>query len=266
MPPPPPAPTAPVAAAPPAPAPTAAVPIPYYYDRAITASDLQGKSLKELSLIRNTIFARAGNPFRKQWLHTYFSSQPWYHPLVQQDGSKLSPLDYKNADFVADFESKISRVELEARRNALVATAKTDTAKADVVELVLVARALGEDAWSYDLNLENLDQEMEVTPFDDPRILDGLVKVEQLKDLSRRDLRILRNMVYARHGRSFKSVILQSYFDRMAWYKPDPAFNEKMLSEIDRRNVAIIRSVEDSIGGPMTDQEHMAEDGWLGGA
>ena len=54
---------------------------PLYYTRPITDDDLIGRSLRELSLMRNTIYARAGNKFRKKWLNDYFSAQPWYHPL-----------------------------------------------------------------------------------------------------------------------------------------------------------------------------------------
>ena len=188
--------------------------IPYYYTRAITAADLQNRPLKELSLIRNTIYARAGNPFRKAWLNEYFSSQPWYRPGVGVDTTKLSVLDYKNA-------------------------------------------------WNYEIQVDHSATDMEVSPFDDPRILDSLVRVDQLRDLSRRDLRILRNMVYARHGRAFKSELLQLHFERQSWYKVDPAYSDAKLSEVDKRNVQIIRSVEDSLGGPLTDYQHKSEEGWF---
>ncbi len=236
--------------------------IPYYYTRAITAADLQNRPLKELSLIRNTIYARAGNPFRKAWLNEYFSSQPWYRPGVGVDTTKLSVLDYKNAEFVGDYEARIPRAELVQRRDRLIAQMKRD-GDGDGVELVLLARALGENAWNYEIQVDHSATDMEVSPFDDPRILDSLVRVDQLRDLSRRDLRILRNMVYARHGRAFKSELLQLHFERQSWYKVDPAYSDAKLSEVDKRNVQIIRSVEDSLGGPLTDYQHKSEEGWF---
>src|SRR5690242_1112822 len=48
------------AAAAPAPAPAGEA-RPLYYERALTAADLDGRTLRELSLMRNTIFARVGN-------------------------------------------------------------------------------------------------------------------------------------------------------------------------------------------------------------
>src|SRR5262245_30337487 len=71
---------------------------PLYYTRAITDDDLIGRSLRELNLMRNTIYARAGNKFRKKWLNDYFSAQPWYHALDKMDESKITPLDRKNAE------------------------------------------------------------------------------------------------------------------------------------------------------------------------
>src|SRR5215472_17583683 len=94
---------------------------PLYYTRPITDDDLIGRSLRELTLMRNTIYARAGNPFRKKWLNDYFSAQPWYHPLAQMDQSKLTPLDRKNAEIIAEFDGSISRVDLLARKKALLA-------------------------------------------------------------------------------------------------------------------------------------------------
>ena len=49
----------------------------------VRVADLEGRTLRELALMRNTIYARAGHPFRKKWLHDYFSAQPWYKPLAK---------------------------------------------------------------------------------------------------------------------------------------------------------------------------------------
>ena len=85
-------------------------------------------------------------------------------------------------------------------------------------------------------------------------------------DLSRRDLRLLRNTVYARRGRQFRSALLQNYFEQAAWYSSDPAYSDGKLSALDQRNIKLIRSVEDSLGGPLSDKDHKEEDGWLSGA
>jgi YARHG domain len=66
---------------------------PLYYTGEITPADLVGRTLWELTLLRNTIYARASNTFRKKWLADYFNAQPWYHPLPAIDESKRTPLE-----------------------------------------------------------------------------------------------------------------------------------------------------------------------------
>ena len=100
------------------------------------------------------------------------------------------------------------------------------------------------------------------SPLEDPTLLDKQVTVDQLKDFSRRDLRLLRNVIYARRGRVFNSLLLQAYFQAVDWYKPDPAYTDARLTELDKRNINVVLSVENSLGGPLTDYEHKKEDGW----
>jgi hypothetical protein len=59
------------------------------------------------------------------------------------------------------------------------------------------------------------------------------------------DLRVLRNEIYARHGRVFKDKELQKYFEAQSWYQPNPEFKDEMLSETEAKNLAIIKEVED---------------------
>jgi hypothetical protein len=114
-------------------------------------------------------------------------------------------------------------------------------------EAVLLSRAVGRKLDQF----EALD--FERTPFDAPELLDELVSVEQLKQMSRRDLRLLRNMVYARRGRHFRSPLLRAYFENLAWYKVDPAYTDTRLKPLDRRNIKLIQSAEIEAGGPLND-------------
>jgi len=236
-------------------APAAAEPRPLHYDRAIQPADLDGRTLRELTLMRNWPFAQAGQPFRKKWLRDYFTKQPWYKPVAINEVKKLSELDSKNAAAIAKYETNISRDELKKRRDALASGKQDEDAR---VESMLINRALGGG--------KSASPDENRSPLDDPSMLDRLLDVDQLKDLSRRDLRVLRNMVYARHGRHFKSQILQTYFYRMEWYQEDPSYSDAKLSKTDQRNIKLIRSVEDAIGGPMSDDEQKQEEGWFAAA
>lgn len=65
-----------------------------------------------------------------------------------------------------------------------------------------------------------------------------------LSNLTREELRRLRNAVYARHGRMFDSPDLQSYFDKRPWYNARSDYDETQLTETDRANISLIQSME----------------------
>lgn len=229
---------------------------PLYYTREITQSDLEGRTLRELSLMRNTIYARLGHKFRKEWLKDYFSVQPWYHPQDPTDETKITALDRKNAETIAAYEAGLTHDQLFAMQNDLIIItgdgAETPERK---LELRLLSARLGH--W------KGADADAERSPLEDPSLLDKQLTVDQLKDFSRRDLRMLRNLIYARRGRPFHSDLLRAYFRAVDWYKPDPSYTDDRLTAIDKRNINIVLSVENSLGGPLTDYDHKKEEGWL---
>lgn len=63
------------------------------------------------------------------------------------------------------------------------------------------------------------------------------------------DLRILRNEIFAKHGRVFKDPKLQKYFEAQPWYKPDPTFTDDkiptLLSENEFKNISSIKTQEE---------------------
>jgi len=59
-----------------------------------------------------------------------------------------------------------------------------------------------------------------------------------LAALSAAELRVRRNEVFARHGRSFSSADLASHFAAQDWYRADPDYDDARLSDADRACVA----------------------------
>lgn len=53
-------------------------------------------------------------------------------------------------------------------------------------------------------------------------------------------LTIMRNELYAKHGRPFKDPLLRSYFESRPWYRVNPAYHDGLLTARERRNVQII--------------------------
>ena len=63
--------------------------------------------------------------------------------------------------------------------------------------------------------------------------------------LSKKELRIMRNWIYARHGYSFRSQDLINYFSKFEWYHPkysEVPFN--LLTDIEQRNIELIKLYE----------------------
>src|SRR2546422_10000633 len=58
------------------------------------------------------------------------------------------------------------------------------------------------------------------------------------------DAAMLRQGILARHGKVFKSKVLDKEFKRYAWYKPDPAFSETMLRETEREDLEFVKQFE----------------------
>lgn len=70
------------------------------------------------------------------------------------------------------------------------------------------------------------------------------LKQAQVQKLSPEDLKLLRGIVFGRHGRVFKDVDIKAYLEEQPWYKPNPDFNNLMLNDVERRNLDVIRIAE----------------------
>lgn len=77
------------------------------------------------------------------------------------------------------------------------------------------------------------------------------LKEWELEGLSKEELKIARNEIYARHGRMFQDDSLQAYFNSCSWYTPSIApedFKESMLNEVEIANRDLIVSYEKEMG------------------
>ncbi len=63
-------------------------------------------------------------------------------------------------------------------------------------------------------------------------------------NLSKEELRLMRNEIFARHGYIFKSADLNEYFNRQPWYSGRYSDVSSMLSEVENKNVAFIKQYE----------------------
>lgn len=103
----------------------------------LSMAKLQNKSLGELRIIRNEIFARKGYIFNSEDLQKHFSVFDWYEPKYANVDSLLTDLDKKNIQTVLELENKkrneiersiiqVSEKELAQYRNAYDLAEKWD--------------------------------------------------------------------------------------------------------------------------------------------
>ncbi|WP_392531894.1 YARHG domain-containing protein [Nostoc sp. C117] len=65
------------------------------------------------------------------------------------------------------------------------------------------------------------------------------------------ELDIMRNSIFASHGRRFETPAFQDYFDKQPWYRPiylPEKFPSNLLSKLEQRNVDYISKYQDSYG------------------
>jgi hypothetical protein len=65
-----------------------------------------------------------------------------------------------------------------------------------------------------------------------------------LASVSMPSLRLLRNEVYARHGRSFQTPWLAEHFRKYPWYEPGAEYSDAELSAVEKANIALVTSRE----------------------
>lgn len=77
-----------------------------------------------------------------------------------------------------------------------------------------------------------------------PQASEKILIVSDVQGLTKWQLKIMRNEIFARHGYIFKTSDMQQYFSTQAWYKPLNEDVNNALSNIERRNIALIQSYE----------------------
>ncbi len=70
-------------------------------------------------------------------------------------------------------------------------------------------------------------------------LIDGI-----LNKYSSKELRIMRNEIFARHGYIFKTPEIKEYFEKQDWYKAQQKNVNNKLSELERLNIQLIKRFE----------------------
>ncbi|AIQ65065.1 hypothetical protein PSTEL_20020 [Paenibacillus stellifer] len=70
---------------------------------------------------------------------------------------------------------------------------------------------------------------------------------QDVYELSPYKLNYARNEIYARHGYIFKDADYSAYFSEKSWYKKNPAFNESLLSGVEKKNLQFLKAYSDKL-------------------
>ncbi|MFK7948373.1 MAG: YARHG domain-containing protein [Saprospiraceae bacterium] len=70
------------------------------------------------------------------------------------------------------------------------------------------------------------------------------LKPEDVENLFKGDLEIIRNAIYARHGYTFKYRRMRYIFDKISWYIPVHTEVKDMLTDLEKKNIDLLKRYE----------------------
>jgi hypothetical protein len=180
--------------------------------RTLSTSDLSGLSKWQLDVLRNEIYAAHGRTFERSDLQNYFDRQTWYTRDSGFSEARLSSLEKRNAEFIAKYQKGRGQVSGGSTRSS-------------------GSRRSSGSQWV-------------TTGFVLPFSSDRNVTSSDLSGLSKWELDVARNEIYARHGRGFNRSDLREYFNGQAWYSEDSGYSDGRLSRLEARNAEYIRQYQ----------------------
>jgi tetratricopeptide (TPR) repeat protein len=157
--------------------------------------------------------------------------------LCQLASLKANAKDYQQAKTYLDDAVRLNPDNMEAKKERdRIKLELTYQSLAPAAPATPAVQEKQEDALGIPENLRSVESFL--TPAD--RIITGA----ELQGRSKAELRVMRNEVYARHGRVFQSPDLHDYFTQKPWYSQNPSYSDSLLTDVDKENVRFIQEVE----------------------
>ena len=250
-------------------------------------AQVQKLSPEDLKLLRGIIFGRHGRVFRDNDIKIYLEEQTWYKPNPEFKNSMLNDVERRNLDLIRIAEAAkhefIQPGDMRYWRDRQITPRKLGKHSGAEWKVLLAeveaihGKRFDDEPWlqqyfeerywyfpsdKYDAkkltaierkNLEILSgaqkrqRKVALLPGDMQFFENRSVSEQMLHGLSLHELRLLRNEIYARHGRMFRADWLQQYFFFQPWYNPDENFKDEELSGNDKLNVETIVKYENKI-------------------
>ncbi|HEX6189185.1 MAG TPA: YARHG domain-containing protein [Pyrinomonadaceae bacterium] len=257
-----------------------------FASKRISAADVAKVKPENLQLMRGVVFGKHGRIFKDWEIKTYLQSRDWYKPNPNFTNSTLNDTERDNLDVIriaeAEHHETVQPGDMRLYQNRLLTRRKLGThTNAEWTVLAAEIEAihgkrfddqpwlqqyLEERYWykaadNYKPNLNAIEQKnlklidtirrqqrrVALQPGDMELFENKLISEAMLRGLSLHELRLLRNEIYARHGRVFKTLWLQQYFGSQMWYDPNENFKDEELSGPDKTNVETIVAYENKL-------------------
>ncbi|HEX6280134.1 MAG TPA: YARHG domain-containing protein [Pyrinomonadaceae bacterium] len=77
-----------------------------------------------------------------------------------------------------------------------------------------------------------------------PEASQRLLKTADVENLTKGELELMRNEIFARHGYCFNRKELRQQFENEEWYVPNTVDIKDFLTEIEKKNIALIKRYE----------------------
>ena len=250
-------------------------------------AQVQKLSPEDLKLLRGIIFGRHGRVFKDNDIKVYLEEQSWYKPNPEFKNSMLNDVERRNLDLIRIAEAAkhefIQPGDMRYWRDRQITPRKLGKHSGAEWKVLLAeveaihGKRFDDEPWlqqyfeerywylpsdKYDAkklspierkNLEILSgaqkrqRKVALLPGDMQFFENRTISEQMLHGLSLHELRLLRNEIYARHGRMFRAEWLQQYFFFQPWYNPDENFKDEQLSGNDKLNVETIVKYENKL-------------------
>src|ERR1041384_1855277 len=250
----------------------------------IKQAQVQPLEMYDLKLLRGIIFGRHGRVFKDTDIKVYLEEQAWYKPNPDFSNSMLNDVERRNLDVIRIAEaSKHDTIQpgdmrywrdrpITARKLGKHSGAEWKVLLAEVE--AIHGKRFDDEPWlqkyfedrywyfpsdKYDAkklsaNEQKKQRKVALLPGDMEYFENKTLSEQMLHGLSLHELRLLRNEIYARHGRMFHAEWLQQYFFSQPWYAPDENFKDEELSGNDKVNVETIVKYENNIHQELSTQ------------
>jgi hypothetical protein len=250
----------------------------------VTREQLKPLDVFELKLLRGVVFGRHGRAFKDRDIQNYLKEQAWYKPADAFQNSQLNDVERANLDLIREAEAaKHEQIEpgdlrwwqtraMTAEKLGTHTSAEWRILRAEVE--AVHGKRFDDQPWlqqyfedrywykadpSYHAsrlsqterrNLAAIDaaqrkqRRAAISPGDLEHFENREITEEMLRGLSLHELRLLRNEIYARRGRQFRTEWLSQYFWSQPWYEARESAEEPELSPVEKKNVETIVAFE----------------------